>query len=88
MMTAYNKIKTSNLSPEKDHVWFDIRYGDGARAGELIAEIASARGFTHCGASRSHFIGGLVKLIPEEVDIVFGKKVVDVQKIILLILLV
>jgi salicylate hydroxylase len=78
IIEAYNKIKTSNFSPEKDHVWFDIRYGDGQRAGDLITEIASAKGFAHCGASRSHFLDGLVKLIPKEVDIVFGKKVVDI----------
>jgi salicylate hydroxylase len=43
-----------------------------------VTEIVSAKGFTHCGASRSHFLDGLVNLIPKEVDIVFGKKVVDV----------
>ena len=78
IITAYNKIKTSNLSPEKSHVWFDIRYGDGTRAGDFITEIASAKGFTHCGASRSHFLDGLVKLIPKDVGIEFGKKLLNV----------
>ncbi|KAL3418430.1 mannitol 1-phosphate dehydrogenase [Phlyctema vagabunda] len=77
---AYDKVKTANRWPEKDHVWFDIRSGL-TDEGDLITESASEKGFTHCGASRAQFLDELVKLIPESVEIKFGKKVVDVQQV-------
>jgi salicylate hydroxylase len=77
---AYDKVKTPNLWPEKDHIWFDFRYGDGPKAGEFITDLATKNGFIHSGASRAHFLDELVKLIPETVKVVFGKKVKDVVK--------
>ncbi|KAH7412926.1 hypothetical protein BKA64DRAFT_568081 [Cadophora sp. MPI-SDFR-AT-0126] len=75
---VHDKVKTPNLWPEKDHIWYDLRYGTGPRAGEMIGEIEAKGGFRHCGASRAHFLDGLVGLIPETVKVQFGKKVVDV----------
>lgn len=75
---AFEKVKSVSPFLEKDHVWYDVRHGDGPRAGEFIAEMASAKGFRHCGASRAQFLDKLVKLIPEGVDIMFGKKVTNV----------
>ena len=75
---AFEKVKSKSPFPEKDHVWYDFVHGDGPRAGAFIAEIASARGFNYCGASRAQFLDELVKLIPKDVEILFGKKVTDV----------
>ena len=75
---AFEKVKSKSPFPEKDHVWYDFLHGDGPRAGAFIAEMASAKGFNYCGASRAQFLDELVKLIPKDVGIVFGKKVTDV----------
>lgn len=77
---VHDKVKTPNLWPEKDHIWFDLRYGVGPRSGEMIGEIEANRGFRHCGASRAHFLDGLVGLIPKRVKVFFGKKLVDVTE--------
>jgi hypothetical protein len=45
---AYNKVKTTNLWPEKANVWFDIRYGDGPKAGDLISEMTSMQLLRAC----------------------------------------
>ncbi|KAH7348591.1 putative salicylate hydroxylase [Rhexocercosporidium sp. MPI-PUGE-AT-0058] len=44
----------------------------------MIGEIEAKWGFRHCGASRAHFLDGLVGLIPKTVKVYFGKKAVDV----------
>lgn len=44
----------------------------------MIGEIEAKGGFRHCGASRAHFLDGLVGLIPPGMKVHFGKKVVDV----------
>lgn len=75
---AFEKVKSMSPFPEKDHVWYDVLHGDGDNAGKFIAEMASAKGFKHCGASRAQFLDELVKLIPKDVEITFGKKVTDV----------
>jgi salicylate hydroxylase len=75
---AYNKVCTANLWPEKSHIWYDVR--DGKNGGELVCEIETGPGFVHGGASRAHFLDGLVGLIPSRVKTEFGKKVVDVQE--------
>ncbi|TVY82723.1 6-methylsalicylic acid decarboxylase atA [Lachnellula suecica] len=77
---AYNKVKTTNLWPDKSHVWCDIRSGDGCNAGELITEVASERGFTHCSASRAQFLQKLVELVPKSVEVQFGKRIIDVKE--------
>lgn len=77
---AFDNVKSASAFLEKDHVWYDIRHGDGPRAGDFIAEMSTSKGFRHCGASRAQFLDELVKLIPREVEIAFGKKVVDVME--------
>lgn len=77
---AYSKVKMANLWPEKAHVWYDIRWGDGPKAGELITEVASEKGFTHCTASRAQFLEKLVELIPKGVEVQFGKRIIDVRE--------
>ncbi|KAE8454200.1 hypothetical protein EG329_005125 [Mollisiaceae sp. DMI_Dod_QoI] len=78
LKAAHNRVATPNASPEKAHIWFDVRHGTGPKAGELIAEIETKGGFVHCGASRAHFLDEIVALIPKRVKTEFGKKVVDV----------
>lgn len=80
LANAYNKVKTANLSPQKVHLWFDLCSGIGPRAGELIAEVASNKAFVHGGASRAQFLDGLVELIPEDVEVVFEKRVVAITR--------
>ncbi|KAH6672543.1 hypothetical protein B0J14DRAFT_483028 [Halenospora varia] len=75
---AYESIKTSNLWPEKSNVWYDVRWGDGPKAGELIEEMKSEKGFTHCNASRAQLLAKLVELIPKKVKVCFGKRIIDV----------
>ena len=75
---AFDRVKSSSPFPEKDHVWYDVRHGDGPRAGDFIAEMATSKGFRHCGASRAQFLDELVKLIPADVEIMFERKVTDV----------
>ncbi|KAF4627490.1 hypothetical protein G7Y89_g10665 [Cudoniella acicularis] len=77
---AYESVKTSNLWPEKSNVWYDIRWGDGPKAGELIEEVKSEKGFTHCNASRAQFLAKLVELIPKSVEVRFGKRIIDVAE--------
>lgn len=79
MTEAYSKVKTTNLWPEKANTWFDIRYGDGPMAGDLIAEMKSQEGFMPCSASRAQFLEKLVELLPSSVDVKFGRRVVDVR---------
>jgi salicylate hydroxylase len=75
---AFENVKSVSPFPEKDHVWYDVRHGTGLKSGELIAEMATAKGFRHCGASRAQFLDELVKLVPEGVKILFRKKVTSV----------
>ncbi|TVY36419.1 6-methylsalicylic acid decarboxylase [Lachnellula occidentalis] len=76
---AYNTVKTANLSPEKAQVWYDIRYGDGPKAGNMISEMKSENGFVPCTASRAQFLAKLIDLLPEAVEVRFGKRVIDVE---------
>ncbi|KUJ19371.1 FAD/NAD(P)-binding domain-containing protein, partial [Mollisia scopiformis] len=80
LTAAHNRVATPNASPEKAHIWFDVRHGTGPHAGELIAEIETKGGFVHCGASRSQFLDEIVALIPKSVKTEFRKKVVDVYE--------
>ena len=74
IVDAYEKVKTPNMWPEKEMTWYDVRYGEGAKAGELLGEFASSEDFAHGGASRVDLLDGLVELIPPSVKIQFGKK--------------
>ncbi|TVY13951.1 6-methylsalicylic acid decarboxylase atA [Lachnellula arida] len=76
---AYNAVKTANLWPEKAEVLYDIRYGDGPKAGHMIAEMKSEKGFVPCSASRAQFLARLIDLLPETVGVKFGKRVIDVE---------
>ncbi len=76
LLAAYDHVKTPNLWPEKDHLWYEIRWAD---SGELITQVASQKGFAHCNASRVHLLARLVELVPATVKVVFGKRVVDVR---------
>ena len=80
IVAAYDKVKTPNTWPEKDLIWYDIRYGEGSKAGELLGEFGSDKDYSHGGASRVHLLEGLVELIPASVKIHFGKKLKDVSE--------
>ncbi|KAH7310011.1 hypothetical protein BKA65DRAFT_519285 [Rhexocercosporidium sp. MPI-PUGE-AT-0058] len=80
LTAAHNRVATPKASPEKPHIWFDIRHGTGPNAGEMIAEIETKGGFVHCGASRAQFLDEIVGLIPASVKTEFGKKVVNVYE--------
>lgn len=75
---VFEKVKSKSPFPEKDHVWYNFLHGDGPRAGGFIAEMASMKGFNYCGACRAQFLDELVKLIPKDVGIKLGKRVVDI----------
>lgn len=78
---AYDKAKTPNMGPEKAaNIWYEMRFGNGPRAGELIAEVPSEQGFAHCNASRAQFLANLVALLSKDVEVHFGKRVIDVQE--------
>lgn len=78
LKAAHDRVATPNGSPEKAHIWFDVRHGTGPKEGELITQLETKGGFIHCGASRSHFLDKIVALIPKSVKTQFGKKVIDV----------
>jgi salicylate hydroxylase len=77
IIAAFDKVKTPNKSPEKDHIWYDFRWAD---SGEMIAQIESEKGFSHGNASRVHLLAGLCELIPGTVKVEFGKKIVDITQ--------
>lgn len=76
LISAYDKVKTPNQWPEKEHLWYDFRWAD---TGKLVMQVESERGFAHCNASRVHLLASFVDLVPKTVKVEFGKKVVDVQ---------
>lgn len=76
ILSAYDTVKTPNLDPEKDHLWYEFRWAD---TGSLITQVESEKGFGHCNASRVHFLESLVALVPSTVVVEFGKRVVDVE---------
>jgi salicylate hydroxylase len=77
LIAAYDKVKTPNKLPEKDHIWYDFRWADN---GEMMAQIESEKNYSHCNASRVHLLAALVKLVPSTVKVEFGKRVVDVKE--------
>ncbi|KAF3032228.1 hypothetical protein E8E11_000503 [Didymella keratinophila] len=64
-------------------IWFTVRVSDerktGARTGEELFKIPSRKG-PRGGVHRAHFLNELVRLIPDGIA-VFGKRVLDVQKV-------
>lgn len=76
ILCAYDTVKTPNLDPEKDHLWYEFRWAD---TGSLITQVESEKGFAHCNASRVHLLASLVALVPSTVVVEFGKRVVDVE---------
>jgi salicylate hydroxylase len=76
LIVAYDKVKTPNKWPEKDHLWYDFRWAD---TGKLLMQVESEKGFAHCNASRVHLLASLVDLVPSTVKVEFGKRVIDVQ---------
>lgn len=78
---AHEAVKDRSRSEEKEGIWFDIRYGDGPMAGEMMTDAVAHKDFDHGGVGRAVFLNELVKLLPSGVKVVFEKKVVDVQEI-------
>ena len=76
ILSAYDTVKTPNLDPEKDHLWYEFRWAD---TGSLITQVESEKGFAHCNASRVHLLASFVALVPRTVVVEFGKRVVDVE---------
>lgn len=76
LISAYDRVKTPNLWPEKDHLWYEFRWAD---TGKLVMQVEGEKGFAHCNASRVHLLASLVNLIPRRVKVEFGKRVIDVQ---------
>jgi salicylate hydroxylase len=76
LISAYDRVKTPNQWPEKEHLWYEFRWAD---TGKLVMQVESERGFAHCNASRVHLLASFVNLVPKTVKVEFGKKVVDVQ---------
>ncbi|KAE9369302.1 FAD/NAD(P)-binding domain-containing protein [Stipitochalara longipes BDJ] len=76
LVAAYDKVKTPNKWPEKDHLWYDFRWAD---TGKLLMQVESEKGFAHCNASRVHLLASFVDLVPRTVKVEFGKRVIDVQ---------
>ncbi|TVY81767.1 6-methylsalicylic acid decarboxylase atA [Lachnellula suecica] len=76
---AYDEVKTANLWPEKDHVWYDFHYGTGPKAGQSFGQISSSSHFTHSGGSRAAFLDRLVNLIPSTVQVFFNKKLTSIS---------
>lgn len=74
----YDHVKTPNLDPEKRNVWYDVRHGDGDKAGELIREVPGEPGFVFCSLSRAKFLEGLVGLLDPRVKLNFGTRIIDI----------
>ena len=76
LIAAYDQVKTPNLWPEKDHLWYEFRWAD---TGKLVLQVESEKGFAHCNSSRVHLLANLAAIVPRTVKVEFGKRVVDVQ---------
>jgi salicylate hydroxylase len=77
---AYESVKAANFSPEKKHAWLDVRHGDGHKAGQLVDGLNydGDEPFEHCTASRARLLEKLVGLLAKDVDVQFGKRIIDV----------
>lgn len=73
---GYDRRSTGNAWEEKKDCWFDFRYGmdfKNRKAGEWFHSVRAPKTGQN-SVHRAHFLGELVKLIPEE-NVSFGKKV-------------
>jgi salicylate hydroxylase len=76
LIAAYDQVKTPNLWPEKDHLWYEFRWAD---TGKLVLQVESEKGFAHCNASRVHLLASLAAIVSGTVKVEFGKRLIDVQ---------
>ncbi|CAG8960431.1 hypothetical protein HYFRA_00008150 [Hymenoscyphus fraxineus] len=75
---VYESVKTPNLDPPKRDIWYDVRHGDGPKAGTLIQEVRGEANFEFCSLSRAKFLEGIVGLLDPRVKLNFGTRIIDI----------
>lgn len=77
---AFEKIRTTNLWPSKQKVWFDFYDGyESKKADGAGCAFSFSNGLGQNGVHRAHFLNELVKLIPKEIA-QFNKQLEEIRE--------
>ncbi|EPE34003.1 FAD/NAD(P)-binding protein [Glarea lozoyensis ATCC 20868] len=74
---AYHSVAVPNLAGDRD-LWYTIRDG---MSGKVLRKVEMRGGFEYGSASRSKFLARLVEMLPGDVEVQFGKRIVDVEEL-------
>jgi salicylate hydroxylase len=75
LVNAYKSVAVANCEAKKD-VWYTIR--DGLK-GTVYREVKMLEEFKYSSASRSKFLEKLVGMLDRDVNVQFGKRIIDVE---------
>jgi salicylate hydroxylase len=74
---AFQRVRTRNIWPSKEKIWFD--YVDAYGEGEPEVAFTVTNGMGQSGVHRAVFLEQLVKLLPEDIA-QFRKRVVSIEE--------
>lgn len=76
--SGFQNCATNNAWAPNQKYWFSFRQGQGAKAGDRVADLECDTGQT--SVHRARYLDGLIALVPEGVA-VFGKRILEIEEV-------